>query len=96
MNKNNSKYLFILLGPLAAVCIWLFTNLDPTNPNVSLMAGVAIWMSLWWFTEAVHLAVTALIPFLLMPLLGIADTKSVAQQYTDSIIFLFIGGFMQA
>ena len=96
MNKNISKYLFILLGPLAAVCIWLFTNLDPTNPNVSLMAGIAIWMSLWWFTEAVHLAVTALIPFLLMPLLGIADTKSVAQQYTDSIIFLFIGGFMLA
>ena len=31
-----------------------------------------------------------------MPLLGIADTKSVAQQYTDSIIFLFIGGFMLA
>jgi len=91
-----SKYVFIVLGPLAAVFIWLFTNLDRENPQVSLMAGVAVWMSLWWFSEAVHLAVTALIPFLLMPLLGIADTKSVAQQYTDSIIFLFIGGFMLA
>ncbi len=96
MDKNISKYLLILLGPLAACLIWLFTDLDPANPKVSLMAGMAVWMSLWWFTEAVHLAVTALIPFLLMPLLGIADTKSVAQQYTDSIIFLFIGGFMLA
>ena len=92
MDKNISKYLLILLGPLAACLIWLFTDLDPANPKVSLMAGMAVWMSLWWFTEAVHLAVTALIPFLFMPLLGIADTKSVAQQYTDSIIFLFIGG----
>jgi len=74
----------------------VFTDLDHSNPKVTLMAGMAVWMSLWWFTEAVHLAVTALIPFLLMPLLGIADTKSVAQQYTDSIIFLFIGGFMLA
>ena len=96
MNKNISKYLLILLGPLAASCIWLFMDLDPANPKVTLMAGMAVWMSLWWFTEAVHLAVTALIPFLFMPLLGIADTKSVAQQYTDSIIFLFIGGFMLA
>lgn len=91
-----SKYVFIILGPLAAGLIWLFTDLDSTNPRVTLMAGLAIWMSVWWFTEAVHLAVTALIPFLLMPILGIADTKSVAQQYTDSIIFLFIGGFMLA
>ncbi len=96
MSKNISKYLLILLGPVAACFIWLFTDLDPANPKVTLMAGMAVWMSLWWFTEAVHLAVTALIPFLLMPLLGIADTKSVAQQYTDSIIFLFIGGFMLA
>lgn len=96
MPKNISKYLFILSGPLTAVFIWLFANLDPTNPKVSLMAGMAVWMSIWWFTEAVHLAITALVPFLILPLLGIADTKSVAQQYTDSIIFLFIGGFMLA
>jgi sodium-dependent dicarboxylate transporter 2/3/5 len=96
MNKNTSKYLLILLGPLVATSIWLFTDLDHLNPNVTLMAGIAVWMSLWWFTEAVHLAVTALIPFLFIPLLGIADTKSVAQQYTDSVIFLFIGGFMLA
>lgn len=96
MSKNTSKYLLILLGPFIASCIWFFTNLDPANPNVTLMAGIAVWMSLWWFTEAVHLAVTALVPFLLIPLLGIADTKSVAQQYTDSVIFLFIGGFMLA
>ena len=60
------------------------------------MAGIALWMAIWWFTEAVHLAVTALIPVLMMPILGIADAKVVAQQYTDSIIFLFLGGFMIA
>lgn len=60
------------------------------------MAGVTVWMCVWWFTEAVSLAVTALIPVLILPILGIADCKSVAQQYTDSIIFLFIGGFMLA
>ncbi len=60
------------------------------------MAGVAIWMVIWWFSEAVNLAVTALVPVLMLPVLGIADCKSVSQQYTDSIVFLFIGGFMLA
>ena len=75
---------------------WFFIDLDKDNHQVSLMAGVAIWMVTWWFSEAVNLAVTALVPVLMLPVLGIADCKSVSQQYTDSIVFLFIGGFMLA
>lgn len=93
---KNKNYFFQILGVLLAVLIWLFVKLDPNNSQVSLMAGVAVWMCVWWFSEAVSLAVTALIPVLMLPVLGIADCKTVAQQYSDSIIFLFIGGFMLA
>jgi sodium-dependent dicarboxylate transporter 2/3/5 len=79
-----------------AVLFWLFIDLDSKNANISLMAGVALWMAIWWVTEAVSLAVTAIIPVLMLPVLGIAEVKEVAQQYTDSIIFLFFGGFMLA
>lgn len=85
-----------MLGPALALIIWAFVKLDPNNPKVSLMAGVAVWMCIWWFTEAVGLAVTAMVPVLMLPWLGISDVKSVSQQYSDSIIFLFIGGFMLA
>jgi sodium-dependent dicarboxylate transporter 2/3/5 len=90
------RYIPIFAGPLVASILWIFFDLQPGNPKVTLMAGIAVWMAIWWFTEAVHLAVTALIPMLLMPILGLADAKLVAQQYTDSIIFLFLGGFMIA
>ncbi len=60
------------------------------------MAAVTLWVAIWWLTEAIHLAVTALLPFLLIPLLGIADSKIVAAQYMDQTIFLFIGGFLLA
>ena len=60
------------------------------------MAGIALWMAIWWVTESVSLAVTAIVPVLMLPVLGIAEVKEVAQQYTDSIIFLFFGGFMLA
>ncbi|MBS1651226.1 MAG: SLC13/DASS family transporter [Bacteroidetes bacterium] len=90
------RYFFIILGPLAAMLFWFVFNLDFSNPKVSQMAGIAFWMAIWWFSEVVSLAVTALIPVFIIPILGISDVKSVAQQYSDSIIFLFIGGFMIA
>jgi solute carrier family 13 (sodium-dependent dicarboxylate transporter), member 2/3/5 len=84
----------ILLGPLTALAIILFTDLDPANPMVTRMAAITAWVAIWWLTEAVHLAVTALIPFLLIPTLGIVSPKETAFQYMDPIIFLFIGGFL--
>lgn len=96
MQSSLKGYIPIIAGPLAASILWIFFELQPGNPKVTLMAGIAVWMAIWWFTEAVHLAVTALIPILMMPILGLADAKLVAQQYTDSIIFLFLGGFMIA
>lgn len=56
--------------------------------------ALALWMALWWLTEAVDLAATALLPLLLLPLLGGVPIRTVAQPYADDLIFLFMGGFM--
>lgn len=53
-------------------------------------------MVVWWITEALPLAATALIPLVLFPLLGIASGKETAAVYMNSTIFLFIGGFVLA
>ena len=84
----------LFAGPLSALLIIMFADLSPGNPAVTKMAAVTIWMAIWWLTEVVHLAVTALIPFIFLPVLGVADPKIVAFQYMDQIIFLFIGGFL--
>ncbi|MBL0342794.1 MAG: SLC13/DASS family transporter [Bacteroidetes bacterium] len=84
----------LIAGPLCALLVLFFTDLDPGNPLATRMAAITIWMAIWWLTEAVHLAVTALIPFVFLPMLGIAEPKIVAFQYMDQIIFLFIGGFL--
>ena len=85
-----------IAAPLTAILIWIFADLVPGRPEVTAMAAIALWMAWWWMTEAVHLAVTSLLPFLLFPLLGIASAKDVARDYMDNIIFLFIGGFILA
>jgi len=84
------------LGPLVAVLMLLLVHLDPGHPAATPMAAVALWMALWWLSEAVPLAVTALLPVALYPLLGIMSGKQVAPVYFNWIIFLFLGGFMVA
>ncbi|MBC7863118.1 MAG: anion permease [Bacteroidia bacterium] len=93
---NKFKYISIAAGPLLACIIWFCFDLNPANKATTYMAGLAVWMCVWWVTEAVSLAVTALLPIFFMPLLRIAPLEAVAPQYTDSIIFLFLGGFMLA
>ncbi len=84
------------LGILAALWLGLGTDLDPGHPAVTRMAAVAVLMALWWVTEALPLAATALVPLVALPLLGIAPAKVVAGSYINSTIFLFIGGFLIA
>ncbi|MEO2002950.1 MAG: DASS family sodium-coupled anion symporter [Candidatus Poribacteria bacterium] len=60
------------------------------------MTAVAVLMALWWVFEIVPIPVTALLPLVLLPLLGIADLKAVSASYGKPIIFLFLGGFLLA
>ena len=83
-------------GILAAALILLFADLDPQKPEVTATLAIAVWMAIWWMTEAVPVAVTALLPVILFPAFGIMNGKAVSSEYFNSIIFLFIGGFLVA
>jgi len=83
-------------GPLAAALLLVFGDLVPGKPAVTRMAAVAVLIAVWWLTEAIPLAATSLVPLLALPLLGIADGKATAQQYFNSTIVLFLGGFLIA
>lgn len=86
----------LVSGPVLGVLVMLFFRMDPEHPEAVRTAGIAVWMAIWWMTEAVPLAVTALLPVAFFPLLGIMDGKAVAPIYFNHIIFLFIGGFLVA
>ena len=53
-------------------------------------------MAIWWATEAVPIAVTALLPLIFFPLLGIANIQDSATPFANKVIFLFLGGFIVA
>lgn len=90
-----SKKVGLFLGPLL---FFLVINLpfEMVSELGDKVIGVAIWMVIWWITEAVHIAVTALLPLILFPLLGIMNPADVGANYGSPIIFLFFGGFVLA
>ncbi|HHJ14996.1 MAG TPA: SLC13/DASS family transporter [Gammaproteobacteria bacterium] len=92
---RGARRLALWLGPLCALGCLLWVEV-PDRPAAGAMLGVALWMALWWISECVPLAVTALIPVIVFPLTGIAPARETAPRYMSSIMFLFVGGFLVA
>lgn len=53
-------------------------------------------MLVWWITEAIPPAATALLPLIVLPLFDVVPAAKAAAPYADPVLFLFIGGFMIA
>jgi sodium-dependent dicarboxylate transporter 2/3/5 len=68
----------------------------PFDPAGRATLCVMAWMAAWWLTEAVEIAVTALLPLVLFPLVGAATIRAAAAPYSHPLIFLFMGGFLLA
>lgn len=89
------KRLGLLAGPLLFL---LLLNLPGTLVSEAgdKVLATGTWMIVWWISEAVSISVTALLPLLVFPLLGVMDIEDVGANYGSPIIFLFFGGFILA
>ncbi len=78
---------------LAAFATTLLTAPPAGMPQGAwLVAGLVVWMAAWWMTQAVPLTVTALLPFVVLPLAGVMDASETASAYYAPILFLILGG----
>jgi sodium-dependent dicarboxylate transporter 2/3/5 len=59
-------------------------------------AALGLLMVVWWVTEAVPIAATALLPMALSPVLGVMNITEAAAPYANPVIYLFFGGFVLA
>jgi len=93
------KTIGIFLGPLLFLLI-IFIPLPQINEDLSfaskIVLAVTIWMAVWWITECAPIYVTALLPLILFPGLKVTTFTETSVNYADSIIFLFVGGFLLA
>jgi sodium-dependent dicarboxylate transporter 2/3/5 len=86
-----------ILGPLV-FALMLLSSEEQTamSPLAWRTAAVALWMAIWWATEAIPVAVTAFLPIIVFDPLGISSVRDAAAPYAHPIIYLFLGGFIMA
>ncbi len=94
--NSNLKIAALVIAPSISLALILFGDLAPGNPDITYTMAIAILMAVWWITEAVPLAVTALLPVVLFPLFGVVDGATISAMYFNHLIFLFLGGFIMA
>ncbi len=91
-----TKRFGLVLGPFLFVFLYLFIPTGFISPNAYKVLALAVWIICWWVTEAVPFPVTALLPLISFPLLGVMPMNQSAAPYAHPIIFLFMGGFFIA
>jgi sodium-dependent dicarboxylate transporter 2/3/5 len=90
------RWIGLVLGPALALGLQLLPPPEGLSPEAWRVVSLAALMVVWWVTEAIPIAATALLPLAALPLLGAASMKDAASPYADPIVFLFIGGFILA
>jgi sodium-dependent dicarboxylate transporter 2/3/5 len=97
-NEGRSRHQVVglFLGPLVAGLMIFAGPPENLSHEGWMTASMGILMAIWWATEAVPIAVTALLPIVMFPLLGIATIQDTTAPYANKVIYLFLGGFIVA
>ena len=90
------KKIGLFIGPFILLVVLVSPPPFQLSREAWNVIGLAAIMLIWWVTEAVPIAVTSLLPIVLLPAMQIYGIKTAAAPYASPIVFLFMGGFMLA
>jgi len=85
-----------VLGPLVFAGLLIAGPPDSMDMASWRVLALTLLMAIWWVTEALPIAVTALLPVALIPLMNVAPIDQAAASYANPLVFLFLGGFLLA
>lgn len=71
-------------------------NTLPFESQVNTGLSILIFVAVLWLTEAIHVSITALLVPLLAVVFGVFNTPAALANFSNPIIFLFLGGFALA
>ena len=92
----STKKIGFFLGPLLFVLTLVFFNHNGLNDPSKAVLASTLWIAIWWITEALPIAVTALLPIVLFPLSGGMDLTATTAAFGHKFVFLIMGGFIIA
>lgn len=93
---GKTKLLGLVLGPVSFFLILFFFHPEGLSEQANAVLASTIWIAIWWITEAIPIAVTALLPIVLFPLSGGLDLSATSGSFGHKYVFLYMGGFIIA
>lgn len=92
----STKKIGFVGGPLLFALSLFLIDSNFISSGANKVLGLAIWIIVWWITEAVPISITAFLPLVLFPFMGVMKMSEAAAPYANPIVFLFMGGFLIA
>ncbi|WP_053977636.1 SLC13 family permease [Mangrovimonas xylaniphaga] len=93
---NTTKRIGFFLGPILFILIRLFFHSEGLSAEANGVLASTAWIAVWWITEAIPIAATALLPIVLFPLCGSLDIGTTTASFGHKYVFLYLGGFIIA
>ncbi|SHJ45749.1 solute carrier family 13 (sodium-dependent dicarboxylate transporter), member 2/3/5 [Maribacter aquivivus] len=93
---SKTKLLGLVLGPLLFILILFFFHPVGLSEQANAVLASTVWIAIWWITEAIPIAVTALLPLVLFPLSGGLELSATSGSFGHKYVFLYMGGFIIA
>ncbi|MDY0237913.1 MAG: DASS family sodium-coupled anion symporter [Campylobacterales bacterium] len=90
------KEVFPIFLALLAGTTGFLVSFSFFTPIQAAFIAVLITMVVLWTNEGLPLGVVSLIPIIIFPFFNILPTNSTTANYSNPIIFLFLGGFLLA
>ena len=84
------------LGGPAAFLVLAALPLGTAPYPVRASLGLLVWMAWWWVAEPVHLAVTALLPIVVLSLFNFMPVTAILPAYSEQLVILILGANMLA
>ncbi len=94
--KFSIKSIGLVAGPLLFFLILRFFHPEGMSVKANAILASTAWVAVWWITEAIPIAVTALLPIILFPLSGGLGLPETTAAFGHKYVFLYIGGFIIA
>lgn len=90
------KKIGLVFGPAVFVLIFYFGSFEGLSNQGQAVLATTFWIAIWWITEAVPIAATALLPIVLFPLSGGMELSTTTAAFGHKYVFLYLGGFLIA
>ncbi len=89
--SEQRRRIFHLLGAPAVFLFLLALPLESPAYAIRGSIGLLLWMSWWWIFEPVNLAVTGLLPLVVLAIFNFLPVGTILPAYSEQLVILLIG-----